>query len=340
MLLENVPGLALSGLGDVLRDLALCGFDAQWDVFSAAEVGAPHQRERIFILAWDVSNASRDILRLAAKRDLSGQAERGNTELGDLGQDVGDAVRERLPRLDGGHAEPEGRPAPELEARREPVADACGGRSQAQARGRDGKTRRRPDAVPSSRRVADADVERRQGRATPRLHDGGQQRDDALRSSARPCWAWPRAPTTQKAGRATSPPAVLNPRFVEALMGLPDDWSAAALPIAPTDSASAATPRSPPKSKKPSEPSPLALSEGDSGRAYSPFEVVKGKMWFVCQGCRKPSPPRPDEPGNFDQGRAYKTALRAGFTADWTHGCLAVLCSKCRRINAKTSSTI
>src|SRR5579884_658546 len=49
--LENVPPLVRGGLDLVLRDLALCGFDAEWDVFSAAQVGAPHIRERLFVLA-------------------------------------------------------------------------------------------------------------------------------------------------------------------------------------------------------------------------------------------------------------------------------------------------
>jgi DNA (cytosine-5)-methyltransferase 1 len=51
VLVENSPMLTLRGLGTVLRDLAEMGFDARWGVFSAADVGAPHIRERIFILA-------------------------------------------------------------------------------------------------------------------------------------------------------------------------------------------------------------------------------------------------------------------------------------------------
>ena len=50
--IENVPGLRTSGLRDVLADLAALGFDAVWDCFSAAEVGAPHIRKRLFILAY------------------------------------------------------------------------------------------------------------------------------------------------------------------------------------------------------------------------------------------------------------------------------------------------
>lgn len=49
--LENVGGLVRGGLEHVLRDLAVSGFDAEWDCLSAAEVGAPHVRERLFILA-------------------------------------------------------------------------------------------------------------------------------------------------------------------------------------------------------------------------------------------------------------------------------------------------
>jgi len=47
---ENVPELA-AYLGHVLGPLAELGFDAEWGLFSAAEVGAPHRRERMFILA-------------------------------------------------------------------------------------------------------------------------------------------------------------------------------------------------------------------------------------------------------------------------------------------------
>jgi DNA (cytosine-5)-methyltransferase 1 len=38
---------------DVLRDLAALGFDAEWSDISAWEVGAPHIRRRIFIVATD-----------------------------------------------------------------------------------------------------------------------------------------------------------------------------------------------------------------------------------------------------------------------------------------------
>lgn len=49
---ENSPILTSRGLGVVLGDLAALGFDAEWGVVSAADTGAPHRRERIWIVAY------------------------------------------------------------------------------------------------------------------------------------------------------------------------------------------------------------------------------------------------------------------------------------------------
>jgi DNA (cytosine-5)-methyltransferase 1 len=51
VLLENVSALLVRGLGDVLRELAQIGYDSEWHCVPAASVGAPHRRDRIFILA-------------------------------------------------------------------------------------------------------------------------------------------------------------------------------------------------------------------------------------------------------------------------------------------------
>lgn len=52
VLLENVPGLLAHGMGDVLGDLAACGYDAEWDCIPAAAVGAPHLRDRVWVVAY------------------------------------------------------------------------------------------------------------------------------------------------------------------------------------------------------------------------------------------------------------------------------------------------
>jgi DNA (cytosine-5)-methyltransferase 1 len=53
---ENSPMLTIRGLGTVLGDLAEMGFDAEWGVLSAAAVGAPHLRERCWIVAYSNIN--------------------------------------------------------------------------------------------------------------------------------------------------------------------------------------------------------------------------------------------------------------------------------------------
>lgn len=52
VLVENVPGLVRRGLADVVGDLAAMGYDAEWQIVSAASVGAPHLRERLFVVAY------------------------------------------------------------------------------------------------------------------------------------------------------------------------------------------------------------------------------------------------------------------------------------------------
>ena len=52
VLVENVPGLLVDGLGRVLGDLAEAGYDAEWQVLSAADMGANQMRKRVFIVAY------------------------------------------------------------------------------------------------------------------------------------------------------------------------------------------------------------------------------------------------------------------------------------------------
>ena len=55
-ILENVRGHVTMGLRDVLGDLANIGYDAEWQIVSAAALGAPHLRERLFIIAYPTGN--------------------------------------------------------------------------------------------------------------------------------------------------------------------------------------------------------------------------------------------------------------------------------------------
>lgn len=56
VLVENVPGLLGRGFGDVVGDLAASGYDAEWDCIPASAVGAPHRRDRVWLLAYANGN--------------------------------------------------------------------------------------------------------------------------------------------------------------------------------------------------------------------------------------------------------------------------------------------
>lgn len=57
-LLENVRGHLSMGATAVVGDLAEIGYDCQWQVVSAASVGAPHRRDRVIIVAYPQSQRS------------------------------------------------------------------------------------------------------------------------------------------------------------------------------------------------------------------------------------------------------------------------------------------
>ena len=58
VVVENVAALRYRGLGRVLGDLAECGYDTLWASVSASDVGAPHKRERIFVVGYPVRERS------------------------------------------------------------------------------------------------------------------------------------------------------------------------------------------------------------------------------------------------------------------------------------------
>lgn len=55
LFLENVSAILSNGLGTVLGDLAARGYDCRWCCLRASDVGAPHQRDRWWCLAYAVS---------------------------------------------------------------------------------------------------------------------------------------------------------------------------------------------------------------------------------------------------------------------------------------------
>lgn len=83
VLLENVAALLSRGLGDVLGTLASLGYDCWWNCLQAADVGAPHLRDRVFIIGYLsdtaklLGNGSNDHARVGLERQSVPQSGNG-----------------------------------------------------------------------------------------------------------------------------------------------------------------------------------------------------------------------------------------------------------------------
>ena len=83
---------ALRALGAVLGDLAELGFDAEWTGLRAADIGAPHGRFRVFILAWPSAySRGGQPERRGGHRELAGSPRTGEVVWGQRQRD-GDAA--------------------------------------------------------------------------------------------------------------------------------------------------------------------------------------------------------------------------------------------------------
>lgn len=87
VIVENVPGLLSLGMGDVLGDLATLRFDAEWHCIPAAAIGAPHIRDRVWIVAYPADQQAEAGVEGLRPGQLYGQ----------LGRVLGEV---RFPRLD------------------------------------------------------------------------------------------------------------------------------------------------------------------------------------------------------------------------------------------------
>jgi DNA (cytosine-5)-methyltransferase 1 len=113
VVVENVPGLRKRGFSSVLGDLAKGGYNAQWFSLRSSDIGAPHRRERIFIVAnsnkeflhWKleegtrrgskltvstfanpgVTGTRRDARKIFGKKEFIGRGEENNSDSLDFG---------------------------------------------------------------------------------------------------------------------------------------------------------------------------------------------------------------------------------------------------------------
>ena len=111
VIVENVAALLSRGADVVLGTLASLGYDAEWHVIPASAVGAPHRRERLWIVAWDA--LCRRGARLGSVRAIQKGAcsdtDRVRADVShadhesEPGSPVDDVARRGLPELAGGH---------------------------------------------------------------------------------------------------------------------------------------------------------------------------------------------------------------------------------------------
>ena len=88
LFLENVPGIVHNALPLILGDLAEGGWSAEWDVFSAAGVGANHLRKRLFLLATNAEQRINGVLPPVLADAARGGAVRRNGSQTDVAADA------------------------------------------------------------------------------------------------------------------------------------------------------------------------------------------------------------------------------------------------------------
>ncbi|WP_424862130.1 DNA cytosine methyltransferase [Streptomyces sp. MMS24-I29] len=250
----------LRAIGAVLGDLADLGFDAEWHVQRASDIRAPHQRERVFIIAWPAADPDHERMERAGgpgrkpQRHIAGPHRAAADAQGEGQQ--GEGVRGRSTVGRGPAQDPDrstcgergvaapgqeeaGRARADARGRdRAPVADADRSPVRAEPVGESGRGDSAVAGISGADAATDpAGVGRSEGRSIP---DGGNgtpstggegepSRDGAQRVSGDPVeWGiygpaverW-EAITGRPAPRPTDDRGRLAAAFVEWMMGLP-----------------------------------------------------------------------------------------------------------------------
>jgi DNA (cytosine-5)-methyltransferase 1 len=227
VILENVSGHRSKGFGAVLGDLAEARYDVQWTSVRASDVGAPHRRDRVFIVASSDAGSGR----CEGYPEPHGRAHEPGLEasLRDnalrLVSAAPDAPVLGLQR--GGQARRRGA-GPSYD--RQPAPDANGAGRQGPGHHSPGRALAARGHVPAS---SDPGSQRRVGWPG----ELGDRRDPAIRGEAgdnpgygATAWGqyepairrWERL--TRPAPEPRTPEGSLSPLFVEWMMGLPSGW--------------------------------------------------------------------------------------------------------------------
>jgi DNA (cytosine-5)-methyltransferase 1 len=190
---ENVEGHVSIGLRQVLADLEARGYKTAWGIFSAAEVGAPHQRKRVFILAHSKDK------RCGRRPDQNGAGGGGLSELESQERSMVWSETTRCRRDS-----------------REELADSKSWESR-----KSEAWYWRSSVGGGQEELADTDRPRLQG------HRRHESEHDAEGRKVSHGYAWPSRPGEPQ--HEWEPPRTLegklNPDWVETLMGLPQGWT-------------------------------------------------------------------------------------------------------------------
>ena len=76
VLIENVAVLRSRGLDQILREIAALGYDAEWHCIPASAVGAPHRRDRVWIVAYAWSAGQREGNICVERKDRQSSSQR------------------------------------------------------------------------------------------------------------------------------------------------------------------------------------------------------------------------------------------------------------------------
>ena len=165
---ENVPALVNRGLPAILGALSEIGYDAEWEIVSAAALGAPHIRERLFLVAYPNSEWQ------SQPEGTEREGRRRSCNRGEATFSDSDSSRQRTKQ----RGVPEGEP--DTAGQRKALADSDGaGRKEQHASSKPAGTRHRTGSDDPTD-MADSAGKRRDTRPGLRSVFSGRQRGRRL----------------------------------------------------------------------------------------------------------------------------------------------------------------
>lgn len=209
VVLENVRGHFSLGFREVLGELTEIGYDARWRLVRASDVGAPHRRERLFVVAYPKGGGSGKCTEISSKvlEYRNGVVEHSDTD------SCGCALVGNISRTLGHQGQPQSQPDQLV---KEIVTDSNGVSYDHARRAHRNLSDKASKIIDGS----DRPKYRGSGEIVPNTNNGGR-----FGAMSRPSQ---RYDSCSEMHLQIVPPALdqgkLNPVFVEYMMGLPKGW--------------------------------------------------------------------------------------------------------------------